>query len=84
MSLIEPRIREFVFLENPEDETIVITNKCFHCGWQNNIYLSRKDFLSWKHEGNYIQDVFHFLSPELREIMMTGTHPKCFQKMFSE
>ena len=32
--------------------------------------------------GQYAQDAFPFLSPEDREQIISGTHPKCWQEMF--
>jgi len=34
--------------------------------------------------GNYIQDSFKTMSAPLREQIITGTHPECWQAMFGQ
>jgi hypothetical protein len=59
------------------------TRKCFHCGEESEFYLSFDEYERLILNNEYIQDVFPFLSKELREVMISGTHPNCWEEMFS-
>jgi hypothetical protein len=34
--------------------------------------------------GNYVQDSFKSMAAPLREQVITGTHPECWQQMFGQ
>jgi len=72
----------YSFVENETDEVITILNKCNWCSEENQINVSRNSWRFWMKEKNYIQKAFHYLSPEIRELIKTGTHPKCWKEMF--
>ena len=65
-----------------ENGTITVTRVCPLCNeevvlpglspWQLDIWIS----------GEKIQDAFPQLSPEDREILISGTHPACFDRAF--
>lgn len=59
------------------------TNVCRHCNIQNVILLNNEDYLRWT-SGHYVQDVFTWLNVDDREIIMTGTHSKCWNEMFPQ
>jgi transcription elongation factor Elf1 len=64
----------------------MIINKqftCFNCGHKEIVSAQQEDFESWQN-GKYIQDVFSYLSPDVREIMISGFCGKCFDLMFGE
>lgn len=57
-------------------------NTCFHCGQTNIFILNNTDYLAWKITRKYVQDVFPHLTKEQRELLISGTHPKCWNEMF--
>jgi hypothetical protein len=59
------------------------------CRETGNIELTAKQVIAYDDFRNgrdtrKIQDVFPELSNELREQIMTGTHPECWNTMFAE
>lgn len=63
--------------------TIVIKTKaCPVCGNYELWSLDRKAVERWQ-AGENIQNVFPDMSPSDREVMISGTHPECWSKLFS-
>jgi hypothetical protein len=63
-------------------ETIAVKTKtCTVCGEYEVWSLDRAAVERWK-EGEYIQNAFPEMSMEDREILITGTHPACWDKLF--
>lgn len=64
--------------------TIVVRTKpCHVCGNYELWSLNRKAVESWQ-AGEYIQNAFPDMSMEDREVLITGTHPACWNKLFPE
>ena len=53
------------------------------CGQRSELDVNEAAHLAWRH-GALIQDAFPGLSPDERELLMTGTHPACWDAMFPE
>jgi hypothetical protein len=65
-------------------ETIVVKTKtCTVCGEYEVWSLDRKAVESWQ-AGEYIEIAFPEMSLEDREVLITGTHPACWDKLFPE
>ena len=63
-------------------ETIMVKTKaCTVCGESEFWKLDRAAVESWQ-AGEYIQNAFPEMSMEDREILITGTHPACWDKLF--
>ena len=60
-----------------------ITQKytCNHCGGSQDITFKTDDFLRWNN-GEYIQDVLGYLTPNERELIVRDTCGKCFDILF--
>ena len=56
---------------------------CINCYYGEIVSAPEEDFMKW-YEGGYIQDIFHYLSAETREIMISGICGECYDKMFGE
>ena len=54
---------------------------CFNCGHKEIVSALQEDFESWQ-KGKCIQDVFPDLSPDVREIMISGFCGVCFDLVF--
>ena len=60
----------------------VETKRCMHCGELGELQVTSEG-LSLRAAGAYIQDAFPELSAPLREQLITGTHPECWDEMFN-
>ena len=68
----------------PTTDTVpYLCPKCVVCGLQSVMELSSHQIDRWK-GGEYVQSVFPDLMPEDREVLISGTHPKCFNELFKE
>ena len=65
------------------DYIAVKTKVCRVCGKYEILSLDRKAVESWQ-AGEYIQNAFPEMSMEDREVLITGTHPACWNKLFPE
>jgi len=63
------------------DTILVKTRTCHVCGKYELWSLDCKAVESWQ-AGEYIQNAFPEMSIEDREILITGTHPACWDKLF--
>jgi hypothetical protein len=60
-----------------------ICKRCFHCGETSFIQLNVSDLNSYQ-SGLYAQDAFPYLTAEQREIIISGTHPECWNELFGK
>ena len=63
--------------------TFIRTRRCFHCGEQGILELPNAGIEAYEN-GSLIQDAFPELDRQLREQIITGTHPKCWEEMFGK
>jgi hypothetical protein len=68
------------------DELIPVFYKkiCIHCNNETQFLMTQDDYDRWKVNGEYIQNVFPEEPKDIREWMISGTHPKCWDEMFPE
>lgn len=59
----------------------LITKTCPRCGRSGSVVVSLSDYNKYKN-GARIQDAFPNTSPELREQILTGYHPNCWDDEF--
>ena len=62
---------------------LVKTKVCTVCGEYEVWSLDRQAVTKWQ-EGEYIQNAFPDMSAGDREILISGTHPACWSKLFGE
>ena len=63
----------------------VVTKRCVVCG--SNGMLENVDalgFIRWSELGENIQDALPDLDADQRELLMTGTHAHCWEKMWGD
>ncbi|MGA1752665.1 MAG: hypothetical protein ACO395_04800 [Pontimonas sp.] len=60
----------------------IMTKKCFHCGEHGWIELPTEGIAKYE-GGAFVQDAFPDLDRTLREQIISGTHPNCWQEMFA-
>jgi hypothetical protein len=63
--------------------TIYATRRCPVCYKTGAITVDEKELLSYL-RGNYVQDAFKSLSVPLREQVITGLHPECWEELFGQ
>lgn len=57
---------------------------CPCCGKYSSVFVERDDYYSWLRREKHIQDIFSYLSAPQREIILTGTCPECWNKLFKD
>jgi hypothetical protein len=57
------------------------TPKCIQCGTDTIVLLPFTEFERWR-SGTLIQAAFPEMSADDREVLITGTHPGCWDDMF--
>jgi len=63
------------------DVTILMTKPCFHCGDSALIAVSDSDLERYKN-GALIQEAFPEMSIVDREMLISGTHEACWNKIY--
>ncbi len=59
------------------------TDPCIVCGKPSALVLDDDKYERWRN-GEYLQTVFADWLPERRELLITGTHPICWDNMMGE
>jgi len=63
-------------------QRITITTKpCFYCKKSSQVEVLKGDYVRWKN-GEKIQYAFSETTPDFRELLISGTHPACWDAMF--
>jgi hypothetical protein len=55
---------------------------CPFCGKQSVLLVSYEGYLKYR-EGAFIQDAFPTLSPDARELLISGTCPECWDRFLT-
>jgi hypothetical protein len=63
------------------DTIIIKTKPCCVCNEYEVWSLDRQAVTKWQ-EGELIQNAFPDMSMQDREILISGTHPACWEKLF--
>jgi len=63
------------------ETTLIKTKRCFVCGDEGYLELSKQGVARYE-RGAFVQDAFPELPAPVREQIITGTHPKCWDEMF--
>jgi len=75
--------KQYNFAGNSQD-ICIYTTLCHLCGVANDITLDYISYMRWYKGGGLIQDIWPNLDPDQRELIMTGIHPNCWNRMFAE
>lgn len=62
-------------------EPIVIKVSCVQCGKEFEIKVELKDWYDYNH-GKLVQNAFPYLTPDERELFLSGICGECWNKMF--
>jgi len=62
---------------------LIVTKPCTVCHQTSTVSVDALGFKQWQ-EGKLIQEALPYLSADQRELLITGTHPECWDMMFGE
>ena len=62
-------------------DVTITTLPCIECGKTSKLIITAEEYSRYDN-GEYVQDVFPNWSKEDRELLITGTHPECWKKIF--
>jgi hypothetical protein len=66
-----------------ENEMEIVTNNCQVCNKHTIMVVNIAEFNAWR-GGLLIQQAFPTMSQPDRELLISGTHPDCWDSLFSE
>ena len=61
-----------------------VIKKCMHCKCVTFFKITKEQYEGWFENRTYIEVLFPNLNPQMREMMISGTHPECWNEMFGE
>jgi hypothetical protein len=64
-------------------KTITIERGCMLCGKPSSVTVDDEGYQKYR-KGAFVQDAFPHLSADEREIIISGSHPGCFNEAFDE
>lgn len=62
---------------------VVNCRPCMFCGESATVTVPADGFAAWQ-SGTLIQRAFPEMTPDTRELLISGTHPACWDKMMAE
>ena len=65
-----------------EATTVVSYVECVECRKSYALKVERADYDRLSNKTEFIQNIFPYLAPPMRELLISGTCPKCWKKMF--
>lgn len=74
------------FLENydkPEPNLVEVITHCMTCGVSSSIMMTKEQHDRWK-GGELVQNVFPDMPAPQRELLISGTHPECWERLFKQ
>jgi hypothetical protein len=63
--------------------TVFATKRCLVCYKTGTVTVDENELFSYL-RGNYVQEAFKSLSIPLREQIISGIHPACWESMFGQ
>jgi len=63
--------------------SIYQTPPCPVCGLRSEMTIPAGSLARWR-AGEYVQDVFPDMHADDRELLVSGTHPACWDSLFGE
>lgn len=64
------------------NKEVCIITQCPFCGRANEIEVNEEDYWDWD-DGVLAQVAFPYLSDDEREMLISGTCPTCWERMFA-
>ncbi len=82
MMFSKPTVQVLSTSEDPKDDYICLQIGCNCCGNDYLVGTTESGYIAWL-EGALIQDAMPDVSPDLREMFISATCPKCWDDMFN-
>ena len=60
-----------------------VNTKCPYCGKTSTLEMTNEQYEQYISGDSYIQNIFPNWSPAIREMLITGICPDCWNKIFS-
>lgn len=76
--------RIYDFTTEYEKALFAVTKQCAWCGDMSIFDMTYRQHEAYIERETYIQDIFPHIAKELRETLISGTHPECWDEMFAE
>jgi len=73
----------YVVVGHYDPNKYILARLCPFCGKGSQVTIPSQGLWDWEH-GKFVQDAMPDLTPAEREIVMTGTHQKCFDDAFAD
>jgi hypothetical protein len=71
-----------VFIGSIEGTQVELNIKCHVCGKTYCLKVEATDYLRFLKKTEVIQNIFPYIEPPLRELLVSGTCPKCWRVVF--
>lgn len=62
---------------------VTISTACPFCGHANFVEVNESDYWDWQ-DGELVQRAFPYLTPDEREMLISGICPKCWDATFGD
>ncbi len=62
---------------------MIITKTCILCSKESEVTVKEVDYMAWR-DGVSIQNVMPYLTPDQRELLISGICGNCFDDLFPE
>ena len=76
--------KEYDFTTATGKALFTINKKCSWCGGDSLIKMTYNQNDAFVNKTSYIQDIFPHIEKDLREVLISGTHPECWIEMFED
>lgn len=63
--------------------TTITTRPCMVCGQASEVSVPVDGYSRWQ-AGAYVQDAFPAMNADEREMLISGTHPVCWDLLFAD
>lgn len=67
-----------------EESKIELNRQCLFCSQSFSISVPVQDYLDWCERRKHAQEAFPYLSPSMRELIISGVCGTCFDSLFQE
>ena len=68
----------------PGTDKVLLLFQCSVCGETIQVNVKPREYHAWAIERRLVQDAFPGMTPATRELFISGTCEKCFDRMFKE
>jgi hypothetical protein len=65
-------------------QAVILHRYCVVCDKSVVILVDADRYKRWQVAGEYVQDAFNNLNANQRELLVSGTHPVCFDTLFAD